>query len=284
MTVQNNEYVICVGAQKAGTTLLYDHLKNHPDINRTKNKELHYFDYGIDHSESEYRRYFEGNNRINLDITPAYMFYATAIESIAKVLPKERVKLLVILRDPIERALSHYKMNIQLGIEENTIERAFEIEADGLFGCNSEYEMRKYSYLARGRYYHQVKNILMHFEPSQVYILEFKDFVLNQQSEINKVCGFLNISEIDVENKVSGRGVNIRSTYIHRLARKARNHIPLNSDHVLYNSLVKFYHKVNTRTRDDLDNEFRKKMKEYFSDDNQKLSELIGLDLKNRWL
>ena len=108
--------------------------------------------------------------------------------------------------------------------------------------------------------------------------------MLNQQSEINKVCGFLNISEIDVENKVSGRGVNIRSTYIHRLARKARNHIPLNSDHVLYNSLVKFYHKVNTRTRDDLDNEFRKKMKEYFSDDNQKLSELIGLDLKNRWL
>jgi hypothetical protein len=99
-----------IGAQKAGTTWLHENLSCHPDLFLPPEKELHYFDRHVDKPLSWYSKFFSAaGNRIPGDITPAYSFLDQArIRHIHSLIPQAR--LILILRDPIERAWSQALM------------------------------------------------------------------------------------------------------------------------------------------------------------------------------
>ena len=104
------EYLIGVGAMKAGTTLLYDLLRKHPGFLCGQHKELHYFDQVDQPDKGEYDALFAPGQGVKLDVTPIYMYDPQCIRKICQVLDPAQVAVAVVLRDPVERALSHWRM------------------------------------------------------------------------------------------------------------------------------------------------------------------------------
>ena len=101
-----------IGAQKAGTTWLAANLRRHPDVFIPERKELHFFDNKWDRPLREYARHFEGGaGQVKGEITPAYgILPPERIRYLRRVMP--RVRLLLLLRNPIERAWSHALMDL----------------------------------------------------------------------------------------------------------------------------------------------------------------------------
>jgi len=103
---------ICIGAQKAGTAWLYENLRVHPDIYMSKKKELHFFDINFYRSLGFYSSWFEeGADKMKGEITPAYSnLPKRRIVFIRKIMPN--LKLILILRNPIDRAWSAARMGL----------------------------------------------------------------------------------------------------------------------------------------------------------------------------
>ncbi|OGT83573.1 MAG: hypothetical protein A3H91_02535 [Gammaproteobacteria bacterium RIFCSPLOWO2_02_FULL_61_13] len=95
---------LCIGAQKAGTTWLYENLRRHPEIFLPHRKELHYFDWGYSRHINIYAKNFENvSGKIKGDITPAYAVIAPdRIDIIRAIMPD--AKILMLLRNPVGRA------------------------------------------------------------------------------------------------------------------------------------------------------------------------------------
>jgi len=121
---------ICVGTQKSGTTWLYHELSKHPDIDMPKTKEVgnNNASTGVEKNKhgisspflnlEKYSSYFPKNNKITGDITPLYFYEPDCAKQIKKVLPNSFV--FVILRNPVDRAFSQWRMVRNLGAMEKT--------------------------------------------------------------------------------------------------------------------------------------------------------------------
>ena len=188
-----------VGAQKSGTTSLYSLLDTHPDCCLTRPKELHFFDdernfhgsvvdYGPLHQSLQPKL-----GQICGECTPVNMFYPPAMERI--YLYNASAKLICILRNPVERAFSHWNMQRQRGVEQLSFIQALHQEssrmADGIFSAN----YRLYSYCNRGLYSDQLKRILSWFPASQVLILRFDEFKGDPAKVLNRITSFLGIQQ-----------------------------------------------------------------------------------------
>jgi hypothetical protein len=103
-----------IGAQKAGTTWLHSNFRAHPQIYIPSKKELHYFDNHYYHSLKSYSDYFrEGKNKIMGEITPDYgILSEDRVKVIRKIMPE--IKLILLLRNPIDRAWSHAIMDFMV--------------------------------------------------------------------------------------------------------------------------------------------------------------------------
>ena len=160
---------IVAGVQKGGTTFLYQEMLRHPDIKGSLTKEVHFFDgnfdKGVDWYSGMFSRSFADTKVIRGEASPAYIFHPAAVRRIAETLPDPR--LIVVLRDPVQRALSHYKHERRLGFEPSTsFEEALALEesrvadefdrlSDGSLG--SSFAAGHYSYTRRGLYADQLK-------------------------------------------------------------------------------------------------------------------------------
>jgi len=191
-----------VGAQKSGTTSLYSLLDAHPDCCLARPKELHFFDT---------ERYFHGSvvdygplhqsllpklGQICGECTPVNMFYPPAMERI--YLYNASAKLICILRNPLERAFSHWNMQRQRGLEQLSFINALHQEssriADGIFSDS----YRLYSYCNRGLYSDQLKRMLSWFPPSQVLILRFEELKQDPSGILNRITSFLGIRQLQI--------------------------------------------------------------------------------------
>ena len=135
---------LVIGAARSGTTSLYRYLERHPAIAAASMKEIHYF--SIDHWRGVewYRAHFptamtrkivtwRGDARCQTgEATPYYLFHPLAPERIADALPD--IRLVILLRNPIDRAFSHYLHEVALGIEELPFERAIDEEPRAILG------------------------------------------------------------------------------------------------------------------------------------------------------
>jgi len=198
-------HVVIIGAQKCGTSSLHNYLTQHPDVIAPLRKEVHYFDLNYARGEGWYRAHFGRLDEpgLNIDSSPYYLFHPLVPQRLHALLPG--AKLIVLLRDPVRRAYSHYWHERDKGRERLSFEEAIEAEparidpeaerlASGQLERSREHQM--HSYLARGRYAEQLERWLALFPRPQLLVLRFEDFVREPLAGLNAARAFLGLAPV----------------------------------------------------------------------------------------
>jgi sulfotransferase family protein len=251
-------YVI-VGAQKGGTSALYEYLVRHPLVGRSTNEEIQYFSLHYARGTAWYRGHFPtvtraafvrrryGRELVTGESSPYYLFHPQALERIRELLPEAR--LIVVLRNPVDRAYSQYNHSRQMGAEPlETFEAGLDAEpsrldgelekmrADPFYNSFSHYN---HSYLARGLYAEQLERLYRLFDEQQV-LLETAD----------------NLSKRT--DTVYGRVLEFLGLPVQRLSH---------------------YPPQNVRRYPPMRPETRRRLVEYFTEPNERLYAFLGRDL-----
>jgi hypothetical protein len=243
---------IIIGVQKGGTSSLYKYLLQHPNVVPGYKKEVKFFD-GSYHKGIDWYRYnfplkseMSDPTKQTGEASPSYVFHPLVSKRIKDALPD--VKLILLLRDPVARAYSHFQGNMRKGQENLSFEEAIEHEESRLEGeresiiADQHYPMYKYlvySYLARGIYIDQVRNWLEYFPREQILILRSEDLFRNPQSVYSRVLEFLGLANFKLDD----------------------------------------YEIFNFGRYSQIDPETEKRLRVYFSPYNQELYEFLGMDL-----
>ncbi len=185
-----------VGAQKSGTTTLFHLLVAHPDIYMPRRKEARFFcntkkfKKGISWYEKTYFSGWKGERAVG-EISPSYMVFEEVPERIYRTLGP-RIKLLFILRNPIERAYSHYWRSVRNCREQESFERAIEFEKERLESLG-DYALKHFSYVTRDFYDVQIKRFLKYFPMKSMFIALFDDLVNDPEVLIRDIYRFLGV-------------------------------------------------------------------------------------------
>ena len=176
-------HFLVIGTQKGGTTSLHHLLARHPGIYLPAVKEVHYFSQHFHQSLQWYANHYQDAKpgQLRGDITPFYLFHLAAPARIRAVLP--RVKMIVLLRDPVERTLSQYFHARRNGYEQLELEEALEAEEERTIGADAvvtapdgiHYSYQKHTYLSRSRYAEQLQRFLELFPRRQILVLRSED-------------------------------------------------------------------------------------------------------------
>ena len=191
--------VFVCGAQKSGTTSLYAHFLEHPELQSPDRKEIHFFDdEATNWAEPDYERlhdHFAGpaNGRLRYDITPIYQFWPDALDRIAAYNPD--AKLIFLFRDPFERALSHWAMEFARNDEHLDFRQAIRDGRERLRDLpRNAPAWRVFSYLERGLYGQQVTAALRLFSRQQLLFLRAEDLRDDHAATLEHIRLFLGIS------------------------------------------------------------------------------------------
>tara|TARA_B100000609_G_C17118578_1_gene383664 strand:- start:64 stop:918 length:855 start_codon:yes stop_codon:yes gene_type:complete len=185
-----------VGTPKAGTTSLYHYLNEFPEILMSNKKEPDFFSdkeiqeqglyYGTSriNTLSKYNRLFSGwtDESIIGEASVSYLFYPIVPERIK--IYNDNSKIIIMLRNPVDRAFSHYLMDYRLGLTSNSFEEEFD---------NKE-SLNFQQYFLLGNYFHQVKRYLDIFGKQNVHIIFYSEFKDNTENELKKTISFLGIN------------------------------------------------------------------------------------------
>jgi hypothetical protein len=203
---------LVIGTQRGGTTSLYKYLVQHPHLSHALTKELRFFDLnyhrGLPWYRSRFpsRRYREAvRRRRGMDLmvgeaSPDYMFHPHAPRRVAAALPD--VKLIVLLRNPVDRAWSHYWHQFKRGHETLSFEEAVAAEPDRLAGemeriladqSYVSYERHHHSYLARGAYADQLQAWMDLFPRDRILIESSEEFFEQPDMVFQRVLEFLGL-------------------------------------------------------------------------------------------
>jgi hypothetical protein len=203
---------IMIGAQRCGTTTLFRALMAHPQIVRPAfYKGINYFDLNYYRGMTWYRGHFpvariaqaataHHGDPVSFEASGYYMYHPFALERMARDLPQ--VKLVVMLRDPVERAFSAYKHEYARGYEWESFEKALELEDDRLIGeidrmrADMTYESfahRHHSYTRRGHYSDQLERIFGLFPRAQVHVIDSDVFFDHPAREYQSLTTFLGL-------------------------------------------------------------------------------------------
>jgi hypothetical protein len=183
-----------IGAQKAGTTTLDDWLSQHPEIYCYESlKDVHLFARFKSLDEIEQRLKKEPapykNQPVILQSAVNYIFYPQLLASLAKF--NSKAKLILILRNPVDRALSSYAYFKKMLRETRPAEEAL------LYQPKEVTEFTKdnsdFTYIEHGFYAKQIKNCLQYFPEEQLLVLDYSDLVKNTSSLLKQIFSFLNI-------------------------------------------------------------------------------------------
>ncbi|MGG5820373.1 sulfotransferase family protein [Falsiroseomonas sp. HW251] len=190
---------LVAGVQKGGTTSLHLWLDQHPGLSLAPMKELHFFDddeaFAGDPPFAAYEAQFDPDKPPGTprgESTPAYLWWPGALERIAAY--NAAMKLIVLLRCPMQRAWSQYRMNRKRG--EETLSFADAIGAEPARIAEGKEALRRFSYVSRGRYDAQLARARALFPPAQLLVLKSEDFRAAPQAGLETVCRFLGVDPI----------------------------------------------------------------------------------------
>ena len=181
-----------LGTQKGGTTTLQKLLEQHPGVFLPPCKEVHYFSLNAEKPAHWYADHYRDARRGQRrgDITPFYLFPPEAPGRIHSLLP--RVRMIVLLRDPVERALSHVFHARRHGFEALEVADALAAETQRLASGN-KYSFQKHSYIARSRYLEQLDRYEILFPKHQLLVLKSEDLFTNTEAVWEKIQKFLKL-------------------------------------------------------------------------------------------
>jgi hypothetical protein len=195
---------LILGTAKGGTTSLHRYLEKHPSVSPTLKKEVHFFDANFSKGLLWYRTYFplKYKNLIAGDSTPFYLLHPHAPKRAFESVPQ--VKLIVLFRNPIDRAFSLHNMNLMRPDVNETLsfEDAIKAEPERLSGemekmmadeSYASFNYERYSYLTGGLYLEQIKNWNKFFPKEQILILKSEDLFQDPATAYQTVLKFLNL-------------------------------------------------------------------------------------------
>jgi hypothetical protein len=200
---------LIIGAQRSGTTALYSYLTKHPRIASALRKEVHFFDDRFDRGMPWYRAHFPrsselrragGGAALTGEGSPYYLFHPAVPGRVARALPA--VRLIAILRNPIDRAYSHYHHEFRKGREALSFEEAVDREQerigdegqrllDGRIQFSRAH--RSFSYLARGIYVDQLLAWERFFPHDRFLVLNSEEFYADPATAVERTLDFLGL-------------------------------------------------------------------------------------------
>ena len=196
---------LIVGTQKGGTTALAKFLAQHPDICFAPCKEVHFFD-GVEYDRTQnqaqlnqlYQQSFPNwqGQQIVGEATPIYMYLPFVAERIYHYNPQ--MKLIFLLRDPVERAISHYNMELGRGLEWLSLPAAIALEPYRLWkdrhNLHEKSSLRCHSYSDRGFYAQQIIRMQQYFPREQMLFLKTGDLWQHHRGILQDIYDFLGLA------------------------------------------------------------------------------------------
>jgi len=280
-----------VGVPKAGTTSLYHYLSEHPQVEMSSQKEPDYFS---DKAINEQGMYYV-KNRINTldkyeslfvqkesvvygEASVSYLFYENVAEDIKKYNPN--AKIIIMLRNPIERAFSHYLMDYRLGLISDSFENIIAKKSK-----HKKSHLFYQQYIEASKYATQIQRYLDFFEKENILFIDYEDFKKNVSKTVGKVYSFLNISAefaADINTKYNTftmpKNKGIRFIYSFVFLRKILTFLfPI---YLVKNIRVLLF---KTDKKPELLNETRSQLRIIFNDDIKKLEEVLAKNY-SKWI
>ena len=208
---------IIIGAGRAGTTALYTYLIQHPSIitASTDNDEpvadLHFFEYMISDKISWYKSHFprkSKNSFVTGEFTSTYMYHKNVPERIFNLIPK--IKLIVILRNPIDKAYSTYNQQSHFNEVTSSFEETIKAEFARIDLNKNHIEYTnnnpnfdnyvEYNIIRHGIYFNYLEKWLKIFPKKQIFVVDSNELENFPQQTLNKVFEFLNLSPREIPN------------------------------------------------------------------------------------
>jgi len=283
---------VCVGAQKAGTTTLHNVLKKHRQISLPERKEAHFFDMDDRYSNGVdwwLENFFDlsTNDEVVGVITPEYLYFDEVPARIHESLGKD-VKIVAILRQPIQRAYSHYLMSFGRGIETETFEKSIDKERERLL-VGSYYNRNHFSYLARSYYHDQLKRYFALFGQKNVKVYVFEeDIVRNLDRTLDDIQKFLGVDLVSLDSNLkSNTASEARFEFIRKALfdkqspiKKIASKLPL-SENTKFRvaSFINGFNQKKSTINKLTNKQVEGLTEQYFSDEIIKLESLLKRDL-----
>ena len=278
---------LIVGAPKAGTTSLYKYLNQHQDVVMSSVKEPNYFSkeelesqdlyYASKNitDEKDYHSLFQANGEKKKlgEASVSYLFYPKVSKRIFTY--NKDAKIIIILRNPVDRAYSHYKMDFRLGF----VKRDFE---DLVLNNNKEGSLFYQQYIDLGLYHLQVKSYIDEFGSTNVCVMFYEDLKKDRATFVNNIFSFLNLksdSNINFNLKYNKSKLPsnnfMRYLYSISLVRKTAS--------FLFNErLINFINKNFFReSNQEIESKVRHKLNQVFLNDIFMLEKLLNKDLSS---
>jgi len=279
-----------VGAPKAGTTSLYHYLDEHPQVEMSSQKEPDYFS---DKAIQEQGMYY-GKNRINTlekyeslfahkegviygEGSVSYLLYENVAEDIKKYNPG--AKIIIMLRNPIDRAFSHYLMDYRLGLVSDSFEDIVNKKSK-----NKNAHLFYQQYIEVSEYAQQIQRYFNIFTRDNLLLIDYDDFKGDVSGTVDLVYDFLKVSTeftADVNTKhntfTMPKNKGIRFIYSFVFLRKILTFIFPKS---LVKNIKGLLFKADKKP--ELLEETRNQLKQFFSDDVRQLGGVLGKDY-SKW-
>jgi hypothetical protein len=203
---------LIIGAVRSGSSALASYLRNHPQVFMAERKELEFFDVNFRRGIEWYGRWFAdaGGASAVGEASPSYMYDEHAPRRIADLLPNAR--LIAILRNPVDRAYSHYWRVRSRGRESLEFREAIAAEPERL-ASGDPTAVRRTSYLDRGRYLRQLQHVCRYIARGQLHVVIMEHMSANPMEQYGHVCRFL---DIDDEFRPPNLGKAVGSHRIYR--------------------------------------------------------------------
>lgn len=204
---------LIVGAKRCGTTSMYRTLTAHPQVlSAVLHKEVHYFDTGYQHGPRWYQAHFPtraaarrvqrrtGHAAITGEATPYYMWHPLAPDRIATDLPG--VRLVVMLRDPVQRAYSEHAHGVSAGVEDQPFELALELEEERLAGeegrlvsdpAYRSVHHAHHAYVRRGRYVEQLERMEHLVGRERIHVIDSDALFSDAEPALEALVAFLGL-------------------------------------------------------------------------------------------
>jgi hypothetical protein len=235
---------LIIGTQRGGTTALYHYLKTHPWIVPATIVDTHFFDKKYSKGIRWYQAHFptvwektyaqrvQRHPLVTGEASSSYLFYPHAPRRVAEMLP--HVKLIVLLRNPVDRAYSQYYHAVELGYETLSFEEAIQDEEERTAQerekilKDEQYESHIYihrSYLARGIYVDQLQAWMHLFPREQFLILKSEEFYSNPLAIFKQVSTFLKAPETEPQLNKKEYKQYSHNTYSSRMEATLRMHL-----------------------------------------------------------
>jgi hypothetical protein len=289
MIVRNLDF-LCIGATKAGTTSFFYYIKDHPQIYVPPIKEIFFFDDEVQIMKGWNNFYGEhfykaGDSQKTGKMSPRYLRDPDVPARVFENNPN--IKLFILLRNPIERAFSHYKMLNRLGREDRTFSKLIndQLEKSNLELCRTSAQTGQFSLLTQGEYGRILEGYLKYFNREQILILFSETLDKDPVSCLNSFYDFIGVERIlpmNIGRKYHVGGDKARFVWLypflkklyfpkllwHKLSAEKRKQL------ILWNNIKL---KVSSKQKIQLNPDDHERLRNHYSDDVKLLENLFNV-------